>query len=362
MRLSPWRLCAAAVAVALMSGIAWAQSTSELWAMLDRQGDQPQAQHEESLALHRQALALAEREAGVDAANVKWQHAIWRSAAKVGALLVEFERHEEALAVFNQGLEAARRLAKAQPDVGEWQRAVAMLLIGRGDALVELKRPQEALQAYREALSVSEKLAAARGAPATTRRSIMVAQGKIGDVLWEQGDLAGALAVHKAAREVAKTRAVPGDAATQDDLATTNEAVGVTLTGLGSFDEALAVLREAQAIREQLQAQRRDSSRLYGLSTTQELIGKAFLKQGNLARSLEAFETSLKLRQTAHAEDPNNPAWEFATANSYGHIGGVLALMGRRDQARESLQKARAITARHGFDTTLLDDQLVRLR
>jgi tetratricopeptide (TPR) repeat protein len=359
---SMWRRCAAAVAVVLMSGLAWAQSSSDIWALLDRQGDQLGPQREEKLALHRQALALAEREASANIANVQWQHAVWRSAAKTGALLAEFERYEEALAAFNEGLESARRLAKAQPDLGEWQRAVAMLLLGRGDALAELKRPQEALQAYREALSVSEKLAAARGAPPTTRRSIMVAQGKIGDVLWEQGDLAGALAVHKAAREVAKTRAVPGDAATQDDLATTDEAVGVTLTGMGSYDEALAALREAQAIREQLLAQRRDPGRMYSLSTTRELIGKTLLKQGNLAGSLEAFEASLKLRQTAQAEEPANPAWEFATANSYGQIGTVLAQMGRRDQARESLQKGRTITVRHGFETAWFDDQLARLR
>jgi tetratricopeptide (TPR) repeat protein len=362
MKAMSWRRCAVAVAAVLMSGIAWAQSSSDIWALLDRQGDEPRVQREEKLALHRQALALAEREAGTDVANVKWQHAVWRSAAKAGALLVEFERYEQALAAFNQGLEAAQRLAKMQPDVGEWQRAVAMLLLGRGDALVELKRPQEALQAYREALSVSEKLAAARGAPPTTRRSIMVAQGKIGDVLWEQGDLAGALAVHRAALEVAKTRAVPGDAATQDDLATTNEAVGVTLMGLGFVDEALAVLREAQAIRERLLAQTSDVSRLYGLSTTRELIGKAFLKQGNLPRSLEAFEASLSLRQRAAGDQPGNPAWEAAAANSYGHIGTVLALMGRRDSARENLQKGRAIVARLGDNTAWFDDQIARLK
>lgn len=359
---STWRRCAVAVAVALMSGIAWAQSSSDIWALLDRQGDEPRVQREEKLALHRQALAMAEREAGTDVANVKWQHAVWRSAAKAGELLVEFGRYEEALGVFNQGLEAAQRLMKAQPGLGEWQRAVAALLLGRGDALAALKRPQEALQAYRAALSVSEKLAAARGAPPTIRRSIMVAQGKIGDVLWEQGDLPGALVVHQAAKAIAKTRAIPGDEATQDDLATADEAVGVTLTGLGSYEQALEALQESLAIREKMLAEKPEVSRAQALSTTRELIGKAYLRQGNLPLSLQAFEASLKLRQSALAAEPGNPAWELAAASSYGHVGTVLALLGRRDPARENLQKGRAIAVRLGGDTAWFDEQLARLQ
>ena len=361
MKLMSWRSCVAAAAVALMSSIASAQTPPALWESLNRQGDQPRPQTEESLALHRQALALAERESAADLASVQWLHAVWRSAAKIGDLLAEFGRHGEALAAFNRGLEAASRLEKAEPDRAEWQRATAMLLIGIGDSLAALKRPQEALQAFREALAVSERLALARSSPPLTRRSIMVAQGKIGGVLWEQGDLAGALAVHQAASTIAKTRALPEDDTSQDDLATADEAVGVTLTGLGSFDDALEVLQESLAIRERLLAKGPDVSRVYAVSLTRELIGKAFLRQGNLAKSLEAFETSLSLRQTAIAADPGNPAWELAAAGSYGHVGTVLARLGRRDQARASLQRGRALSVRLGDDPTWFELELSRL-
>ena len=361
MKLMSWRPYAAAAAVALMSCIAWAQGPPALWESLDRQGDQPRPQHEESLALHRQALALAEHESSADFASVQWLHAVWRSSAKIGDLLAELGRHGEALAAFNRGLEAASRLAKAEPDRAEWQRAIAMLLLGIGDSLVVLKRPQEALQAFREALAVSEKLALARSSPPLTRRSIMVAQGKIGGVLWEQGDFAGALAVYQAARAIAKTRALPEDDTSQDDLATADEAVGVTLTGLGSFDDAREVLQESLAIRERLWARKSDAARVYALSVTRELIGKAFLRQGNLAKSLEAFETSLGLRQSAIAADPANPAWQLSAASSFGQVGTVLALLGRRDQARASLQKGRAISVRLGDDTAWFDSELSRL-
>ena len=304
---------------------------------------------------------LAERESDADLGSVQWLHAVWRSSAKIGDLLAELGRHGEALAAFNRGLEAASRLEKAEPDRAEWQRAVAMLLVGIGDSLAALKRPQEALQAFREALAVSEKLALARSSPPLTRRSIMVAQGKIGGVLWEQGDLAGALAVYQAARAIARTRLLPEDDTSQDDLATADEAVGVTLTGLGSFDDALQALEESLAIRQRLLAKKADLSRVYALSSTRELIGKTFLRQGNPARSLEAFESSLSLRQSAIAADPGNPAWELAAASSYGHIGTVLALLGRRDQARASLQKGRAISVRPGDDPSWFDSELSRL-
>jgi len=54
-------------------------------------------------------------------------------------------------------------------------------------------------------------------------------------------------------------------------------------------------------------------------------------------------------------------AWELAAASSYGHIGTVLALLGRRDQARASLQKGRAISVRLGDDPRWFDSELSRL-
>jgi tetratricopeptide (TPR) repeat protein len=361
MKLPAWRVCVAAVAVALMSSIALGQTARELWESLDRQGDQPRTRHEESLALNRQALALAEQQSSADLGSAQWQHAVWRSCAKVGALLAELGKPEEALAVFNQGLEKALQLARAEPERGEWQRAIAMFWLAIGDALVELKHPQDALQAFREGLSVSERLAVARSSPPGTRRSVMTAQGKIGGVLWEQGDFAGALKIYQAAREIAKNRAVAGDQISQDDLATADQAVGTTLVALGSFGEAVDFLQENLAIRERLVAEKPDASRTYDLSVAQELVGKALLGLGNLDKSLSAFEASLTARQAAIAAEPANPAWEIATANSYGNVATVLAQLGRRPEARDSLQKGRALLARRGADTAWFDSELSRL-
>jgi tetratricopeptide (TPR) repeat protein len=355
------RIGAVVVALVLMSSLALGQTARELWESLDRRGDQPRAQHEESLALHRQALALAEQQSSADFGSAQWPHAVWRSSEKVGRLLAELGRHQEALVVFQQGLEVALQLERTEPTRAEWQRAIAMFWLAIGDELAELKRPLEALRAFRDALAVSEKLALTRSGPEGLRRSVMTAQSRIGGVLWQQGDLAGALGAYQAARTIARNRAMPGDPASQDDLAEADEAVATTLIALGSFAEALDVLQESLAIRERLRAEKPDASRGYDLSVAQELLGKALLGQGNPDRSLKAFETSLSLRQAAIAVDPANPMWEIATANSYGHVGMVLAQLGRRQEARDSLQKGRAILVRQGADATWFDGEISRL-
>jgi tetratricopeptide (TPR) repeat protein len=82
------------------------------------------------------------------------------------------------------------------------------------------------------------------------------------------------------------------------------------------------------------------------VSASLDRIGDVLMAKGRLAEALVAYRRGLELAQEAGDTDPGRTGWQRDLAVSYHKIGSLEALAGNGSEARELLERGRAIIAR----------------
>ena len=202
-------------------------------------------------------------------------------------------------------------LPETDPDPSNavWQRDLSVSHIKVGDVLRAHGDLDGALAAYREARDITQRLAETDPSNAVWQRDLSLSQDNIGDVLRAHGDLAGALAAYREAQHITQRLAEtdPSNAVWQRDLSLSQDNIGDVLRAHGDLAGALAAYREAQHITQRL-AKTDPSNAVWqrDLSVSHNKVGDVLRAQGDLDGALAAYGESLELRQRLAEADPSN--------------------------------------------------------
>jgi tetratricopeptide (TPR) repeat protein len=137
----------------------------------------------------------------------------------------------EAVKSYSASLAIAERLTKTDPGNAGRQRDLAVRYSGIGDmlkALGKLRKLPEALKSFSASLAIAERLTKADPGNADRQHDLAGTYSKVGDVLETQGKFPEALKFHQAGLATMSrvAKADPGNAGWQRDLAVTYSMVG----------------------------------------------------------------------------------------------------------------------------------------
>ena len=83
----------------------------------------------------------------------------------------------------------------------------------------------------------------------------------------------------------------------------------------------------------------------WDLSASHDRIGDILIAQGKLEEAIASYRRSMRIAEALARRDPGNAGWQRDLAVSYHKIGSLEAI-GDPGEARELLEKGRAIIAR----------------
>ncbi len=298
---------------------------------------------EASLKSHREALAIAEREAAADPSNSRWQRDLMVTHGRIGDALQMQNKLDDALKSYRDALEINQKLAAKEPANPNWQHDLSVSMGTVGDVLRAKGDLDGALKMYRDALAISEKVGADAAANADWRRDLAVAQSKVGDMLRIRGDLDGALADYEKAVEILQqlSAADPANASRQWDLAETREKIGTVIRDQGKLDDALKIYRQAFAAKQRLAAfDPANKGWMRGLGAIERKLGEVLETHGDPAEALKMFRDMQEITLRLINAEPANPVWQDDLGASYVNIGDVLFDQNQPAAALESYRQS----------------------
>jgi tetratricopeptide (TPR) repeat protein len=218
-----------------------------------------------------------------------------------------------------------------------------------GDFRVSRGELAAALALYGAGRELAERLAQADPGNARWQRDLSVSHNRIGDVEQAQGNLASALASYQASRAIAEhlAKANPGNARWQRDLSVSHNKTGDVQQAQGNLAGAFASYQASLAIRDRLaQADPENAEGQRDLSVSHNRIGEVQQAQGNLAGALASYQASLAIRDRLAQADPENAEGQRDLSVSQEKIGNVQQAQGNLAGALASYQASLAIRDR----------------
>jgi serine/threonine-protein kinase len=264
---------------------------------------------------------------------------------QLGELTEKIGDVKEALAVYRQALAVRQELAAAPGANTDARLAVSVTLRGVGRTLYNMGDAAGALQAYGEARDLAERLAAEDSADAI-RADLARLYLNIGIVLSRTGRPAEALTAFEKARDIDQKLADAGPADTefQTVLANIHNSIAMILAGRGLSVDALAAHEKALAIRQKLADANPAVIQLqHNVADSHFNIGLLRQNTGRPAEALAAFETAQLIRQKLADANPAVTSLKSSLAVNYRSIGGLLSQTGRPTEAQAALEKAQHI-------------------
>lgn len=297
----------------------------------------------------RQLGALALVEGSRDAV------AAYRRAADLAPTCAEGQMLLGVLHMRGGSLEAAERAFRQQVELAVSPDQAPIRYRGRtmlGDVCAARHAPHEALATYREAQAEIEALQAARPAKEqeTLKRDLSVTLDRIGDIHFSQGDLDDALASYQRALVIAEGLARAsgnGDLDRYRDLSVSYERIGDLLDKKGDLAGAYVHFKKGLAIARAL-VKRDPGNRdwAWDLSASYERLADVLHARGETDDALRTYRKGLDIAE--HVMEGSGIAeatHQRDLAVSYHKIGSLEALRGNESDARDMLEKGRAIIA-----------------
>lgn len=221
-----------------------------------------------------------------------------------------------------------------------------------GDVHAARHDADAALAAYREALAEIEALKAKTETAQATAlaRDLSVTLDRIGDVLLEQGDDTGALKSYTRGLVIAEdlAKSAGGDNLEHShDLSVSHERIGDLLDRRGDLVGAQHHFRESLDLTKALVKQQPENRMwAWDLSTSYERLADVLLAQGRRSDALRTYRLGLAIAERlVTASGLSETSYQRDLAVSYHKVGSLEATQGNHAEARELLEKGRAIIA-----------------
>jgi tetratricopeptide (TPR) repeat protein len=239
----------------------------------------------------------------------------------------------------------ARVIATAKP--GSDDEALFWSQIGAGDIQAQRGNLAGALAAYQRAHLIAERMTKAEPGTALWERQLAVSYNKIGDALVDQNGLMEALEFYRSGNIILDRLATadPGNQAWQRDLAASCDNIGRVMMMQGEFADAVKAYRDGLVIRDELiRIDPGNASWQRELATSYENIGDVLAGQEEWSEALTSYREGLGIR--ARFAETANPSWRRELAISHINVGDVLAKQGRHAEALKFFRDAMAIVDR----------------
>jgi tetratricopeptide (TPR) repeat protein len=217
-----------------------------------------------------------------------------------------------------------------------------------GDVHAAREEHDAAMAAYAEAQREVKSLVEREPGNAGFKRDLSVTCDRIGDMHVANGRLDAALESYRQSLEIAEALAKldPQNPIWQHDLSVSHDRIGEILDQKGDRDEALESFRRGLAIAEALTSRDGDNVQWqWDLSVSHDRIGDILIAQGKLEEALQSYRRGMTIAEALAKRDPGHAGWQRDLAVSYHKIGSLEAI-GNPGEARELLEKGRAIIAR----------------
>ena len=309
-------------------------------------GDQKQ-----SLAWHRQALAVRRELAAEPGADIEARLDVARSLHAAGSLLRSTGDPAGALSAFQEQSDLAAALEAVSPtDAVRVQLAFGHE--GIGLVLDVTGKPAEALDSFRKSLAIYQKLPESEQYPQPgvgPTFGLQLQAGihlTIGVKLALAGKQAEGLESFRKASDIMQklADANPANTSVQAYLANGYVNLGAVLLDTGKPEEALEPFREALAIQQKLvDASPAVTEFQAVLGWSHFALGATLLNTGKPAEAQEANRKALAIFQKLVDDQPAVTAFQYDLASVHNGIGCVLVSTGKPAEALEAYRKALAI-------------------
>jgi tetratricopeptide (TPR) repeat protein len=238
-------------------------------------------------------------------------------------------------------VEAARALAVLRGNQAE--DIMGFMLFDLAEQLRQVGRLDVMDKVARQAIAYYEQ----RGAT-DSPETLIVAHINIGDVLRDRGDLSAAREQYLRARKLAEERAehdlAPG---WRHRIANAYDQLGIVTSMQGDLSGALALHRKALEIGSALlAAEPTDERWLRAVAGSKKLIAGIFEDQGKIADARAAYEASLAIRAKV-AESSTSRSVRRELMVGHSDLGLILQRQHEYDGAVRELRAALAIAERH---------------
>lgn len=252
-------------------------------------------------------------------------------------------------------LESAEHSFERQIALSATPETAALRYRGRimlGDVHAARHDSDAALAAYREALAEIEtqQATAAETETSVLARDLSVTLDRIGDVLLDQGDGTGALKSYTRGLQIAEELAQREGGDNLDlvhDLSVSHERIGDLLDKRGDLVGAQRHFRESLDLTKALVKQQPENRMwTWDLSTSYERLADVLHAQGRRSEALRTYRLGLAIAERlVTASGLSETTYQRDLAVSYHKVGSLEATQGNLAEARELLEKGRAIIA-----------------
>jgi serine/threonine-protein kinase len=253
---------------------------------------------------------------------------------------LELEGKNQALAEQQQEVEA--RFEQAQKAVATFHTVVSEDSVMKNPDLRALRT-----KLLKEAAGFYHELGKLLAGKTDTKSRWLLAEGQIqlGELTEKIGDGKEALAVYRQALAVRRELAAAPGAGTEARLAVsvTLRRVGRALMNTGDADGALRAYEEARDVAAALEAEDPTDAVRQALAATHNNIGIVLVVTGKPVEALAAHEKALAIKQKLTDASPAVTQFQSDLAMSHHNIGILFSKTGRPVEALTAYEKARHI-------------------
>ncbi len=303
----------------------------------------------EALKAYREGLAIAERSAAADPADVIWQRDLSECYGRIGRTLRDSGKLGEALQAYGKGMEITERNVKTRPDNYFWQADLSITYNNLGVILWAQGDRAGAMKAFRDALEIAERLDKQNPKDETWQTIFALSHDHVGDILREQGDLTAALKNLQASVAIRKRLldSEPDNVVFEIDLSNGYEKVGDVFRDRGEMKAALGSYKDSLSIRQRLaNGDSVNSTYQCDLARSYERVGYAFNALDDTVEAAKNYRDSIMILVRLTEFDPANTGWQSALAASFSLVGDMNLYQGYFEASFKAYRRSQEITER----------------
>jgi serine/threonine protein kinase/Tfp pilus assembly protein PilF len=233
-----------------------------------------------------------------------------------------------------------------EPGTDPGQRHLAGVACRRvGDIQAKLGQTGDAEAAYGQAVGIQAELAAAFPEAPPYRQELATSQNNLGVLLMSVGRLDEAEQAHRRALAVRERLAAdfPTERSHRGELADSQNNLGLLLRRAGRPREAERAFREAGALLEQLTAEDPAPQYRHGLARAQNNLASLLLFHGRPKEAEQALGRALAGQKKLAAEFPAVPRYRHELALTHANLAHFLRGSRRPGEAERELRAAVAV-------------------